>query len=75
MAITAECAIQGTALQVQVQPLQHDLAKRLRRFGRQCRGIGKVFVVLVRQTETPLLALGEQVRSYLCHFLWCPQSA
>jgi hypothetical protein len=34
----------------------------MRRFGRQCRGMGKVFVTLVRQTETQLLELGEQVR-------------
>jgi Transposase DDE domain len=33
----------------------------MRRFGRQCRGMGKVFVTLVRQTETQLLQLGQQV--------------
>jgi hypothetical protein len=33
----------------------------MRRFGRQCRGMGKVCVTLVRQTETPLLAMGQQV--------------
>jgi hypothetical protein len=33
----------------------------MRRFGRQCRGIGKVFVTLVRQTEGQLLALGQPV--------------
>jgi hypothetical protein len=33
----------------------------MRRFGRQCRGMGKVFVTLVRQTETHLLELGEPV--------------
>ena len=33
----------------------------MRRFGRQCRGIGQVFVTLVRQTETHLLERGEQV--------------
>jgi hypothetical protein len=33
----------------------------MRRFGRQCRGMGKVFVTLVRQTETQLLAMGAQV--------------
>jgi hypothetical protein len=42
-------------------PLQQDLAKRICCFGRQCRGIGKVLVTLVRQTERPLLALGEPV--------------
>jgi hypothetical protein len=30
----------------------------MRSFGRQCRGQGKVFVTLVRQTEKPLLELG-----------------
>ena len=33
----------------------------MRRFGRQCRGMGKVFVTLVRQTETQLLERGRQV--------------
>jgi hypothetical protein len=33
----------------------------MRRFGRQCRGQGKVFVRLVRQTETQLLTTGEPV--------------
>jgi hypothetical protein len=33
----------------------------MRRFGRQCRGMGKVFVTLVRQTETHLLEMGQQV--------------
>jgi hypothetical protein len=46
---------------VQAQTLQHDLAKLMRRFGRQCRGQGKVFVSLVRQTETHLLTTGDPV--------------
>jgi hypothetical protein len=33
----------------------------MRRFGRQCRGMGKVFVTLVRQTEEQLLELGAEV--------------
>jgi hypothetical protein len=33
----------------------------MRRFGRQCRGMSKVFVTLVRQTETQLLEIGLQV--------------
>jgi hypothetical protein len=33
----------------------------MRGFGRQCRGIGKVFVTLVRRTETQLLEMGAQV--------------
>jgi hypothetical protein len=48
-------------LQAQAQPLQHDLQKIMRRFGRQCRGMGNVFVTLVRQTEMQLLARGRQV--------------
>ena len=44
-----------------MQQLHHDLAKILRCFGRQCRGQGKVFVSLVRQTETQLLTTGEAV--------------
>jgi hypothetical protein len=48
-------------LQAHAQQLHHDLQKLMRRFGRQCRGMGNVFVTLVRETETQLLALGEQV--------------
>ncbi len=48
-------------LKAQAQQLQQDLAKIMRRFGRQCRGQGKVFVTLVRQTETQLLATGHPV--------------
>ena len=33
----------------------------MRRFGRQCRGTGKVCVTLVRHTETRLLEMGAQV--------------
>src|SRR4029453_9059959 len=33
----------------------------MRRFGRQCRGHGKVFVHLVRQTDTQLLTTGAPV--------------
>jgi hypothetical protein len=33
----------------------------MRRFGRQCRGMGKVLVTLVRQTERQLLEMGEPV--------------
>jgi hypothetical protein len=48
-------------LQAHAQQLQQDLTKRMRGFGRQCRGIGQVFLTLVRRTETQLLELGEQV--------------
>jgi hypothetical protein len=57
----AQCATQGIALQAQALQLQHDLKKLMRGFGRQCRGMGKVFVTLVRQTETQLLEHGRQV--------------
>lgn len=33
----------------------------MRRFGRQCRGQGQVFVKIVRQTEQQLLTLGEPI--------------
>jgi hypothetical protein len=46
---------------MQAQHLQQDLQKIMRRFGRQCRGMGKVFVTLVRHTETQLLERGRQV--------------
>jgi len=46
---------------MQAQEQLHELAQIMRRFGRQCRGQGKVFVSLVRQTETQLLTTGEAV--------------
>jgi len=49
----------------------------MRRFGRQCRGQGKVFVSLVRQTETQLLTTGEAVvalaRTAQAHVQTTPQ--
>jgi hypothetical protein len=56
-----QCSARDTTLQGQVQQLQHDLRKVMRRFGRQCRGMGNVFVRLVRQAETPLLEMGRPV--------------
>jgi hypothetical protein len=47
----------------------------MRRFGRQCRGQGKVFVSLVRQTETQLLASGQQVVPLARAAQECVQSA
>jgi hypothetical protein len=55
------CATRGTALQAHAEQLQHELQQVMRRFGRQCRGRGKVFVTLVRQTERQLLEMGEPV--------------
>lgn len=46
---------------MQAQQQLQALTKIMRRFGRQCRGQGKVFVPLVRQTETQLLATGASV--------------
>lgn len=49
----------------------------MRRFGRQCRGQGKVFVRLVRQTETQLLTTGVSVaalaRTAQAHVQTAPQ--
>ena len=73
----AECATQGTVLEAQAQQLQHDLQKMMRRFGRQCRGMGQVFVMLVRQTERPWLERGAQVlplaRAAQAHLHRAPQ--
>ena len=48
-------------MKAQAQHLHQDLTKIMRRFGRQCRGQSKVFVSLVRQTETQLLTTGSPV--------------
>lgn len=50
-------------LKKQAHSLHHDLQKAMRRFGRQCRGQGQVFVKIVRQTEQQLLALGEPIKA------------
>jgi hypothetical protein len=47
----------------------------MRRFGRQCRGQGKVFVSLVRQTETRLLETGQLVVGLARTAQACVQSA
>jgi len=36
----------------------------MRRFGRQCRGQGKIFVTLVRETERHLLELGNPIEAW-----------
>jgi len=51
-------------LNQQAQELSQALQKILRRFGRQCRGQGKVFVTLVRETERHLLALGTPIETW-----------
>jgi hypothetical protein len=51
-------------LSQQAQELSQVLHKVMRRFGRQCRGQGKVFVKLVRETERHLLELGDSIESW-----------
>jgi hypothetical protein len=41
-------------LSQQTKELSQDLNKAMRRFGRPCRGQGKIFVKLVRETERHL---------------------
>jgi hypothetical protein len=57
--ITAAIPQSTRVLQAHSRVLGGGLKKVMRRFGRQCRGRGKVFVKLVRQTETHLLTLGK----------------
>jgi hypothetical protein len=45
----------------QARTLHRDLKQVMRCFGRQCRGQGKVFVTLVRQTEKQLLERGSPI--------------
>lgn len=56
-----QCTTRATTLKNHAQELSYDLQKVMHRFGRQCRGQGKIFVKLVRQTETQLLALGSSI--------------
>ena len=59
--IADACHGRRTPLQSQAQELKHNLSKVMRSFGRSCRGQGKVFVKLVRQTEQQLLEVGETI--------------
>jgi hypothetical protein len=59
--ITESCSRRRTAVQTQAQDLKQNLSKVMRSFGRSCRGQGKVFVKLVRQTEQQLLDVGETI--------------
>src|SRR5215831_17466655 len=43
----------------------------MRSFGRQCRGQGKVFVKLVRETARHLLALGHPMETWSQHARAC----
>ena len=48
----------------QAQELSEALKKVMRSFGRQCRGQGKIFVKLVRETERHLLELGDPIATW-----------
>jgi hypothetical protein len=48
----------------QARELRQTLHKVMRGFGRQCRGQGKVFVTLVRQTERHLLDHGGAIETW-----------
>ena len=51
-------------MSTQARELHQSLQKVMRSVGRQCRGQGKVFVKLVRQTEQHLLELGESIETW-----------
>jgi hypothetical protein len=51
-------------LSTQAHELHQTLQKVMRGFGRQCRGQGKVFVKLVRQTERHLLDLDASIETW-----------
>lgn len=55
--------------------LQQDLQKVMRCFGRQCRGQGRVFVKLVRHTETQLLEVGGAIAALTQQAQQCLQQA
>jgi hypothetical protein len=62
--ISQSCAGASTTLSTQARELHQSLQKVMRSFGRQCRGQGKVFVNLVRQTEQHLLDLGASIETW-----------
>jgi hypothetical protein len=62
--ISERCRHRCTGLQSQAAVLKQSLTKVMRSFGRSCRGQGKVFVKLVRQTEQQLLDLGEDISTF-----------
>jgi hypothetical protein len=51
-------------LSTQAHELHQTLQQVMRGFGRQCRGQGKIFVKLVRQTERHLLELGDAIETW-----------
>jgi len=62
--ITRQGTPSAQALSQQAKELSQNLKKVMRGFGRQCRGQGKVFVKVVRETERQLLALGEPIEAW-----------
>ena len=62
--IRKQCTGATTTLSTQAGELHQPLQKVMRGFGRQCRGQGKVFVRLVRQTERHVLDLGESIETW-----------
>ncbi|MEE9147040.1 MAG: hypothetical protein V3U27_06555 [Candidatus Tectomicrobia bacterium] len=62
--ITQQCTLPATTLKTHAQELHQSLHKVMHGFGRQCRGQGKVFVKLVRQTERQLLDLGGSIATW-----------
>ena len=62
--ITRQGPPPAKALSTQACAVGQALQKVMRSFGRQCRGQGKVFVTLVRQTEQALLALGQGMETW-----------
>ena len=64
MKIARQCGARTPQLTSPAEELQGHLQKVMRGFGRQCRGQGKVFVKLVRQTERQLLELGHPIEGW-----------
>jgi hypothetical protein len=53
--------VEAIELKNQAERLRYDLKQVMRRFGRQCRGRGKVLSRLVRDTEARLIEVGQPI--------------
>jgi hypothetical protein len=62
--MSKQCPVPATTLSTQAHELHQRLQQVMRGVGRQCRGQGKVFVKLVRQTERQLLDLGDSIETW-----------
>jgi len=62
--LTEAVPIPNRVLRTQSRVVGSGLKKAMRRFGRQCRGKGKVVVKVVRQTESHLLTLGKPIAQW-----------